>query len=164
MEHPPRHSCLSLPSRLLCASFPCGPWRCEGHSPWVSLPPQAQDPSTGCSWTASSYDSAPGARRGEGGDGVMSKTRGDRLHFRPQDELESLEGSKGTIPTPRQWDNPHSNTIHNWAGPTLTSHPPTQDPAHTVLVPAAVGILPHWLTVPVLTPSPLPPENWKGRA
>lgn len=83
MERPPRHSCLALLSRLLCASFPCGPWRCEGHSPWVSLSPQAQGPSTGCSWTASSYDSAP----------------------------------------------------------------------------AAVGILPHWLTVPVLTPSRLPPEN-----
>lgn len=103
MERPPRHSCLALLSRLLCASFPCGPWRCEGHSPWVSLSPQAQGPSTGCSWTASSYDSAPGARRGEGGDGVMSKTRGDRLPFRAQGELESLEGSKGMIPTPQQY-------------------------------------------------------------
>lgn len=72
MESPPLHSCLSLQSRLLCVSFPWVPWRCEGHSPQVSLPPQAQDPSTGCSWTASSYGSAPRARRGEGGDSVKS--------------------------------------------------------------------------------------------
>lgn len=73
-----------LHSRLLLAPSPGGPWRCEGHSPpQLSLPPQAQGPSTGCSWMASSCGSGP----------------------------------------------------------------------------AAVGTLPHWLTVLVLKLSPLPPEN-----
>lgn len=61
-EWPLPHCCSSLSSKLLCTSFPCVPWRCEGHSPsQPSLPPQAQDPSTGCSWMASSCGSAPAA-------------------------------------------------------------------------------------------------------
>lgn len=33
---------------------------------------------------------------------------------------------------------------------------------YAVLIPAAVGILPHWLIVLVLKLSLLPPENWEG--
>lgn len=113
MECPPRHSCLSLQSGLLlCASFPWVPWRCEGHSPQVSLPPQAQDPSTGCSWSASSYGSAPGARRG-GEDRVKSGQ--ERAGPGPaQHELESLEGGRDNHP-------PH--TLQSWEGAALILTP-----------------------------------------
>lgn len=146
MNHPSCHSCLSLQTRLLCASFPCVPWRCEGHSPQMSLPSQAQDPSTSCSWMASSYGSVPEARRG--GDRVKVKDR--------RGQGSACAGVAGS----KQRDGRHCNTIHHWEGPALpfTFHQRRMH-FYTDRIPAAAGILPHWLTVPGPMPSLLPPEN-----
>lgn len=151
-EWPLPHCCSSLSSKLLCTSFPCVPWRCEGHSPsQPSLPPQAQDPSTGCSWMASSCGSAPGAEEREEMVPSQGKERAGLVS----------EFSVGCSHSASQKNrHPSAPPLGKTLCPVLTArsgsclHP-------TILIPAAVGTLPHWRRGPELKPSLLPPENWR---
>lgn len=119
----------------------------------MSLPPQAQTLAQAAvgRLQATALCLEQGEEKEE--TGMKSKTGEDRLHSRAQHGLQSLGGSEGI--TPQQ--------CYPQLGRTNPGFSPSKGPSSPVLIPAVVGTLPHWLTVPVLTPGLLPLENWNGR-